>query len=108
MKEARSRQQMAQIPVRIDENGIVQDRQVNIKKSQLEEVKWIAINGGGPWNVVFNKNGTPFGSSSFYVDRGQAADSGESTVPPRKEPYRYSVTDGSGNLKDDPDVIVDP
>ena len=99
---------MSQIPVRIDENGIVLDRQVKVKKSRNEEVQWIAINGGGPWNVVFNKDGTPFGSDRFYVNKGQSADSGESTVSPSTKPYRYSVLDDSNNLKDDPDVIVDP
>jgi len=105
MKEARSGKQMAQVPIRIDENGIVLDRQVRIKKRLNEEVMWIAINHGGPWNVVFNKNGTPFGSDKFYVDPQEP--SGEAVVPPREEPYSYSVQDASGKLKDDPDVIVE-
>jgi len=75
-----------------------------------DQVKWLRVGGSGTWTVRF---GHPQGSP-FAPGHGPA-NPHDITVPPggplavTQGPgtYKYDVLDSAGNLKDDPDVVID-
>jgi hypothetical protein len=96
--------------VRILTNGKVKfgHRSVKVKKSLDEGVLFVAKRNGGPWRIVFDKpEGSPFTSDSFDVDPGSFKSSGSPTRGTVGKHYRYTVYDGRGNPKDDPDVDIE-
>jgi len=96
--------------VRIDKKGRALDHVVAVKKSDDENVIWVALGNGGPWQITFDKdaNGSPFDDDDYTVPRG-------GSVPTTGGPlngmvgrtYKFNVRDASKPAKpitDDPDV----
>ena len=92
----------APVPVRISSEGVVLDREVNVKKGQ--DVCWIAQDGGGPWTITF-KNG-PFLRNTYTVPRGGRECTTEGAKGPVGKTYRYTVSNGNGQT-DEAEVTVE-
>jgi hypothetical protein len=110
--------------VLIDPSGKVvnEDRVVKVSKSGHEDVRWVAIGGGGPWTITFDKvtgpssypvaAGSPFTNTAYTVANGG---SGGSTGGPVAGlvgwTYQYQVRAGyndvNGTVTDDPDIDVE-
>jgi hypothetical protein len=105
--------------VRIDDKGRALEHVVKVTQTSKENVMWVALGNGGPWKITFDKPagthkpGSPF-DNEYHVSRGSfvttqnGADSSKPTGT-----YKYNVRDANNpnnatNIKDDPDVDVDP
>jgi len=110
--------------VLIDANGIVvnEDRVVNVSKNGHEDVRWVAIENGGPWTITFDKvagpsnyplaAGSPFTQTTYSVTKGGKESSTGGPVGGLVGwTYRYRVRKGynnpNGPVTDDPDVDVE-
>lgn len=73
-------------------------------------VQWVRMPGDNErYTIVFDKNGTPFGSGVTQI---QVPPGGPETVTTDPaggygRSYAYSVYDAAGKRTDDPDVVVD-
>jgi hypothetical protein len=83
---------------------------------------FVAIGGGGPWTVTFDKNvatvdptnypvapGSPFANGNFTVSTGAPAHTGPVTNGAVGRTYRFNVRQGGpgGPITHDPDVDVE-
>jgi hypothetical protein len=106
--------------VLIDVNGKVfdTDRVVKVSKSQNEDVRWVAMGGGGPWMITFDKvtgpnaypvaSGSPFTATTYDVGPGGSGETAQGPVAGLVGwTYKYNVKDMTGQIKDDPDVDVE-
>lgn len=102
--------------VLIQQNGVVVDRVVNVSKKDKEEVRWVAQGNGGPWRITFDKtnSGSPFTATAYDVPKsGTRTTAGGPVAGVVGASYQYNVRDPNDpnpatNVKDDPDVDVDP
>ncbi|HEY5616927.1 MAG TPA: hypothetical protein VIK60_03240 [Vicinamibacterales bacterium] len=97
--------------VRINPNGTVVETKVTVRKSQHEDVRWIALLGGGPWKITFDKdaNGSPFSMTEYTVGPGGSEGStGGPVGGVVGKTYKYNVRNAVNNqITDDPDVDVE-
>jgi len=97
--------------VQINPDGTVVETRVRVRKNDHEDVRWIALHGGGPWKITFDKdaNGSPFSMTEYTIGPGG---SGGSTGGPvagiAGRTYRYNVRDAVTNrITHDPDIDVE-
>jgi hypothetical protein len=86
------------------------DRVVSVSKIRNENIRWVALNNGGPWKVTFDKNvsGSPFTRTRYDVPQGgEVISAGGPTAGALGRTYAYNVRDANGIIKDDPDVDVE-
>ena len=97
--------------VQIKADGTIVERVVVVRKSQNEDVRWIALAGGGPWKITFDKDdsGSPFSMTEYTVSAGGSDGStGGPVGGVVGRTYRYNVRDARSNqITDDPDVDVE-
>ena len=97
--------------VRIQANGTAVERVVKVRKSQHEDLRWIALAGEGPWKITFDKddNGSPFSMTEYTVGRGGSeGTTGGPVAGAVGETYKYNVRNATNNqITDDPDVDVE-
>ena len=101
---------MATQAVQIRPDGTVVEKKVKVRKSQYEDVRWIALMGGGPWKIIFDPTtGSPFSMTSYTVGPGGSeGTSGGPTAGIAGKTYKYSVRNAVTNaLTEDPDVDVE-
>jgi hypothetical protein len=101
---------MAAQAVQIMPDGTVKEKKVKVRKSQHEDVMWIAKNGGGPWKITFDTaDGSPFSMTSYTVGPGGSeGTSGGPTAGIAGKTYKYNVRNAVTNaLTEDPDVDVE-
>jgi hypothetical protein len=96
--------------VQIRPDGTVVEKKVRVRKSEYEDVRWIATAGGGPWKITFDgSNGSPFSMTSYTVGPGGSeGTSGGPTAGVAGKTYKYNVRNAVTNaLTEDPDVDVE-
>ena len=97
--------------VRIDKKGRALDHVVAVKKSDTENVVWVALGNGGPWKVTFDKNalGSPFNDDDYTVPRGGSVETNNGPDNGNvNQTYQYNVRKANNNnITDDPDVDVE-
>ena len=76
---------------------------VPISKNAKQEIVWV---GNADFAVSFKPPECPFDKANF-PSSGRAAVSGEAKVPPRTQPFKYTIT-SPGATPLDPGVRVDP
>ena len=93
--------------IHIRPNGRIHDPDCRktLKKSNREQVRWIA-DGGGPWTIVF-RSGSPFKRERFEVVADKPIESDVLRENADAKHYKYDVLDKHGKVVDDPDVIVE-
>ena len=113
----------ATVPIRISADGqvIKADQVAKVKKSNKDNVRWVAQDDGGPWIINFNKGGiagathpvvpnaSPFSQPLYEVPKGMSVETkgGPVNGNPLKT-YRYTVTDKvTGIVTHDPDIDVE-
>ena len=108
--------------VRINKAGqvVALDNPVKVSRKEKDDVLWVALEGGGPWTITFDKindggpskypikAGSPFGQSTYTTGNGGSGGSTGGPVGDERYTYRYNVRDANGRVTDDPDVDVDP
>jgi len=91
-------------------DGTVIEKRVTVRKSLHEDVRWIALMGGGPWKITFDAgDGSPFSMTSYMIGPGGSEGSTGGPVAgiPRKI-YKYNVRNAVTNaVTEDPDVEVE-
>jgi hypothetical protein len=107
------------LAVRINRDGQVMDTPVKVSKNKKDDVLWIAIEGGGPWTITFDKasaapstyalaSGSPFSENTYTVAQGGSHGSTGGPVNGFVgSTYRYNVRDANNTVTDDPDVDVE-
>jgi hypothetical protein len=97
--------------VRIDKKGRALDHVVAVKKSDDENVVWVALGNGGPWKVTFDKNtaGSPFNDDDYTVPRGGSVETNNGPVNGNvNQTYQYNIRNANNNnITNDPDVDVE-
>jgi len=117
--------------IRINAQGhvVALDNPVPVSKKNNDELLWIALGGGGPWTITFDKipnlpppaNAdpsnyplaplSPFPGGSFTVPAGGASPSTGAVIGLVGRTYRYQVRQGAnapnGQVMHDPDVDVE-
>src|SRR5262245_52098211 len=96
--------------VQIRPDGTVVEKKVKVRKSQHEDVRWIALMGGGPWKITFDSsNGSPFSMTSYTIGPGASeGTSGGPTAGIAGQTYKYNVRNAVTNaITQDPDVDVE-
>ena len=92
------------VPVRISMAGVLLPSVVIVRVGQ--DLIWIAQNGGGPWTVTFD-GGSPFSESKYRVPRGGTVSTRGGVKGPAGKIYRYTVSDESGRITDEGEVVVE-
>jgi hypothetical protein len=74
-------------------------------KGGPDKVKWVIVGGGGTFEVRFaNASNDPFSAPiTIAVPAGGSADQ---TVNGQPGTYKYSVFDNTGEMTDDPNIII--
>jgi hypothetical protein len=97
--------------VQINPDGTVVEKKVGVRKSLNEDVRWIALHGGGPWKVTFDKdtNGSPFSRTQYTIGPGGSEGStGGPVGGVVGRTYKYNVRNAVNNqITDDPDIDVE-
>ena len=96
--------------VQIRPNGTVIETKVKVRQDQHEDVRWIALMGGGPWRITFDAgDGSPFSMTEYWV--GPGASEGTTGGPVAGivgKTYKYNVRNAVSNvITQDPDVDVE-
>jgi hypothetical protein len=96
--------------VQIRPDGTVIETKVRVRKSEHEDVRWIALAGGGPWKLTFDAgDGSPFSMTSYTVAPGASEGStGGPVAGVAGQTYKYNVRNAVTNaITQDPDVDVE-
>jgi hypothetical protein len=96
--------------VLINSNGTVvdDDRVVSVSKVQNENIRWKALDNGGPWKITFDKNakGSPFTATKYVVPKGlQVISEGGPKGGQLGQTYSYNVRHHNPA---NPDQIINP
>jgi len=97
--------------VLIRANGKVKDtdRVVPVSKIRNENVRWVALDNGGPWKITFDKNvssGSPFTKTRYDVPKGgEMISEGGPIGGAVGRTYSYNVRNVNPA---DPTQIIDP
>jgi hypothetical protein len=90
----------------VDSGIVVSSPTVYLSKGKGEEVEWFSREEA--FTVRFDKNGTPFHDSEFFVPKNGSVGSGPIAVKVNNKTgdrYSYSIIDANG-VTLDPDVII--
>jgi hypothetical protein len=99
--------------VTIDAKGRALQHVVHVSESAHEELMWVALGNGGPWQVTFDKvghipAGSPFSQSAYQVPQAAfVKTTGGPNAGTAGKIYKYNVRDATGNITDDPDVDIE-
>jgi hypothetical protein len=98
--------------VRIDPRGRALEHVAVLKKSDGEELSWVALGNGGPWEITFDKGTpSPFSQESYTVGRGGIETTQGGPINGNvRTTYKYNVRDPTkpGHpITDDPDVDIE-
>ena len=98
--------------VTIDAKGRALQRVVHLSGRAHEELMWVALGNGGPWEVTFDKDsaGSPFSQATYIVPRGGPVHTtGGPAAGTAGNTYKYNVRNANTHaITDDPDVDIDP
>jgi hypothetical protein len=114
---------MANKAIRINPAGqiVALDNPAKVSVKAADQLLWIAIGGGGPWTIKFDKpvtnipgdqtnhplaSGSPFTLDTFTVGPNPAF-SGPVTNGLVGRTYRYNIKDAAGVVTHDPDVDIE-